>query len=244
MTAPPDRAMVLAAGRGSRMRPLSDLTPKPLLTLAGRTLLDHALDRLAEAGVREAVVNAHWQADRLAESIAARAGPPAVTLHREATLLETGGGVRAALPLLGRHPFFVVNGDAYWLDGPRPALLRLAAALDPAETDAVLLLQRGCHVEADVGFGDFALDQLGRPRRRTSCEIVPYVYAGLQIVSPALFADAPDGSFSMNRLWDRAIAAGRLHAIVHDGLWFHLSTPADLAAAVAVLQHRARGTTR
>lgn len=244
MNPPPDRAMVLAAGRGSRMRPLTDLTPKPLLTLDGRALLDHALDRLAEAGVREAVVNAHWQADRIAQSIAARTGPPAVALHREATLLETGGGVRAALPLLGPHPFFVVNGDAYWLDGPRPALLRLAAAFDPAATDAVLLLQRGWHVQADVGFGDFALDQLGRPRRRTSAEIVPYVYAGLQIVTPALFAGAPDGSFSMNLLWDRAIAAGRLRAIVHDGLWFHLSTPADLAAAVAVLQHHARGTSR
>ncbi|MCL2427742.1 MAG: nucleotidyltransferase family protein [Alphaproteobacteria bacterium] len=244
MSAPPRRAMVLAAGRGSRMRPLTDLTPKPLLELDGRSLLDHALDRLAKVGVEQAVVNTHWQADRIAASLAARPEPPSVVIRREATLLDTGGGVHAALPLLGEEPFFVVNGDAYWLDGPRPALARLAAALDPAASDAVLLLQRSCYVQADVGFGDFALDQLGAPRRRTSREIVPYVYAGLQIVTTAFLRGAPDGPFSMNLLWDRALAAGRLRAIVHDGLWFHLSTPADLAQAEIALQLRAREAPR
>jgi MurNAc alpha-1-phosphate uridylyltransferase len=159
-------------------------------------------------------------------------------------LLDTGGGVRAALAegLLGPGPFYVLNGDAFWLDGPTPALTRLAGALDPTEADAVLLLQRAYQVHADVGSGDFALDPWGLPRRPEENELVPYIFAGAQVVTPALFepvaALAPDQPFSMNLLWDRAVAAGRLRALVHDGMWFHLSTPADLAQAESVLGAR------
>jgi len=240
------RAMLLAAGLGTRMRPLTDRTAKPLLPLGGRTLLDHALDRLAGAGVEEVVVNAHWQADLVARHVAARAGGPRVTIRREPVLLDTGGAVRAALRdgLLGTAPFFVVNGDSFWLEGPHPALGRLAAAFDESLYDAVLLVHRTFQVSAEVGFGDFAVDRWGMIRRRREREVVPYIYAGLQLVAPALFEAAPEGAFSTNLLWDRAIAQGRVLAVVHDGLWFHLSTPADLTEAEVMLQARVTGETR
>jgi MurNAc alpha-1-phosphate uridylyltransferase len=232
--------MLLAAGLAVRMRPLTDATAKPLLPLGGRPLIDHALDHLAEAGAQTVVVNAFWQADRLAAHLAGRTRPR-IILRGESALLDTGGGARAALDVLGDAPFFVVNGDAFWLDGPHPALARLAEAFDPERLDAVLLVYRTAHVRAEVGFGDFMVDKLGRLRRRAEREVAPYVYAGLQIVSPALFADAPEGPFSMNLLWDRAIAADRVRAVVHDGLWFHLSTPADLSDAESVLHLRRAG---
>jgi MurNAc alpha-1-phosphate uridylyltransferase len=241
---PVRHAMLLAAGLGTRMRPLTERTAKPLLPLGGRALLDHALDRLRDAGVETVVVNAHWQADRVEAHLAARAGGPHTILRREAALLDTGGSVAAALDLLGEAPFFVVNGDSFWLDGPTPALERLAAAWRPGEIDAVLLVHRTFQVHADVGDGDFALDKLGAVRRRREREVVPYVYAGVQIAHAGLFADAPAGRFSMNLLWDRAIAAGRLTAVVHDGLWFHLSTPPDLAEAEYTLHARPVGESR
>jgi N-acetyl-alpha-D-muramate 1-phosphate uridylyltransferase len=232
------RGMVLAAGLGLRMRPLTEHTAKPLLRLHGRSLLDHALDRLGEAGVRDAVVNAHWHADKVAAAVAARDGTtPRVHLQREEEPLETGGGVARALPRLGSGPFVVANGDSVWLDGPTPALSRLAAAFDPAAMDGLLLLVRSAQVEGEVGAGDFLLDPLGRLRRPKEREVAPYIFAGVQVLSPALFAGAPTaGRFSLNRLYDRAIAAGRLYALVHDGVWFHLSTPPDLERAEASMQ--------
>ncbi|MSP05070.1 MAG: nucleotidyltransferase family protein [Acetobacteraceae bacterium] len=238
MSLHPRAGMVLAAGLATRMRPLTDDTAKPLLELAGRSLLDHALDRLAEIGVKRAVVNAHWHADRVATHLAARREPPGTTLRREENLLETGGGVRAALDVLGPDAFYVINGDAFWTNGPRPALARLAELFNPTTMDGVLLLHRGFQVQGDVGLGDFALDKLGLPRRRGEREVVPYIFAGAQLIAPALLAGTPEGKFSMNLAWNRALAAGRLRAIVHDGLWFHLSTPQDLAEAEALLRIR------
>lgn len=220
-------AMVLAAGLGTRMRPLTDDRPKPLLPLAGRSLLDHALDRLAEIGVTDAVVNAHWRAGQIEASVAGRTRPR-IHLQSEETLLETGGGVRRALPYLGRAPFAVVNGDAFWLCGPTPALTRLATAFDSAVMDGLLLMIRTTQADAEVGRGDFMLDPLGRMRRPRERELAPYLFGGVQILSPPLFEGAPDGAFSLNLLYDRAIAAGRLYGLVHDGAWFHLSTPEDL----------------
>jgi MurNAc alpha-1-phosphate uridylyltransferase len=228
-------AMVLAAGLGLRMRPLTETTAKPLLLLQGRSLLDRALDRLEEAGVTDAVVNAHWQAAKVAAAVATRQAPR-ITLQREEVLLETGGGVTRALPLLGPGPFAVVNGDSVWLDGPSPALSRLAAAFDPERMDGLLLLVRSAQVEGEVGRGDFLLDPIGQLRRPRERELAPYIFAGVQILAPGLFQDAPDGPFSLNRLYDRAIAAGRLFALVHDGVWFHLSTPPDLERAEASLR--------
>jgi MurNAc alpha-1-phosphate uridylyltransferase len=243
MSTHPTIAMLLAAGLGTRMRPLTDATAKPLLPLGGRPLIDHALDHLTEAGVHTVVVNAFWQADRLATHLADRT-EPRIILLRETTLLDTGGGVHAAQDQLGDAPFYVVNGDAFWLNGPRPALTRLAEAFDPDRLDAVLLVYRTAHVHAEVGFGDFMVDTWGGLRRRGEREVVPYVYAGVQVVSPALFADAPAGPFSMNLLWDRAIAADRVRAVVHDGVWFHLSTPGDLSDAESILHLRQAGESR
>ncbi len=230
MIAKPRTAMVLAAGLATRMRPLTDHTAKPLLTLGGQTLLDHALDRLHEVGVKTVAVNAFWQADKVAAHLAARANPPGTVFKQESTLLDTGGGVRNALDVLGPDPFYVINGDAVWLDGPSPALGRLAQAWND-DIDAVLLLQRTVAIQGEVGRGDFTLDPQGIPRRRQEREIAPYLFAGVQLMHPRLLDGMPDGAFSTNLAWNRALDAGRLRAVVHDGHWFHLSTPPDLAEA-------------
>jgi MurNAc alpha-1-phosphate uridylyltransferase len=243
MTVSPRSAMVLAAGLATRMRPLTNTTAKPLLKLGGRTLLDHALDQLANAGVETAAVNAHWQADAVAAHLIHRAPPPRTVLLREQRLLETGGGVRAALAVVGSDPFFVVNGDAFWLNGPISALIRLAEAFDDS-VDGVLLVHRTSHTHADVGLGDFALDKWGKPRRRKEREVVPYIFAGVQLIHPRMLSGMPEGAFSMNRAWDPALAAGRLRAVVHDGIWFHLSTPPDLAEAEQILEARFTGDAR
>lgn len=228
--------MVLAAGLGLRMRPLTETTPKPLLPLGGRTLLDQALDRLDAAGIGDAVVNAHWLADQVAAAVIARTAPRCILQHED-VLLETGGGVLRALPHLCAGPFAVANGDSVWLDGPTPALTRMAAAFDPARMDALLLLVRAAQVDGEVGRGDFLMDPLGALRRPKERELAPYIFAGVQILAPALFAGAPgpDVPFSLNRLYDRAMETGRLFGLVHDGVWFHLSTPPDLDRAEAAL---------
>lgn len=231
---PLTHAMVLAAGLGTRMRPLTDDRPKPLLMLEGSSLLHHAMDRLRDAGIGRVVVNAHWHADQVAAAVAAR-DPHALVL-RETVLLETGGGVTAALPHLGDAPFAVVNGDAFWLDGPAPALRRMAAAYDPAEMDALLLLVRTSQVDGEAGRGDFLLDPLGRARRPKEREIAPYLFGGVQILSPALFEGASVAPFSLLRLYERAAESGRLFGLVHDGAWFHLSTPRDLDRAETLLR--------
>ncbi len=243
MTVQPRTAMVLAAGLGTRMRPLTNDTAKPLLTLGGKSLLNHALDRLSEVDVETVAVNAHWHADQVIAALSARRATPRTVPLPEATLLDTGGSVRAALGVLGEDPFYVINGDAFWVDGPRPALRRLAEGFDDT-VDGVLLLHRTFQVHAEVGSGDFALDKWGVPRRRQEREIVPYLYAGVHLMRPSLLDDMPEGPFSMNRAWDRAISAGRLRAVVHDGLWFHLSTPPDLADAEVILAARLTGDVR
>jgi N-acetyl-alpha-D-muramate 1-phosphate uridylyltransferase len=238
----PKTAMLLAAGLGMRMRPLTERTAKPLLPLGGRPLLDHALDRLVAAGIETVVVNAFWQRERVAAHLAEhwRHGPR-IVLREETELLDTGGSVRVALDILGPDPFFIVNGDTFWLDGPTPTLQRLADAWDGARADAILLLERTFQVHGGRDMGDFGLDPLGHLRRPKWAEVAPYLYAGIQLASPALFAGAPEGRFGLNLLWDRAIAAGRLAGVVHDGLWFHLSTPPDLAEAETNLQSRSFG---
>lgn len=240
------RAMLLAAGLGMRMRPLTEDTAKPLLPLGGRTLLDHALDRLLAEGVETVVVNVHWQAERVVAHLQSRAAGPAIVVQREATLLETGGAIQTALPQFGDAPFFVVNADSFWLDGPTRALARLAGAWDAATADGVLLVHRTFQVQADIGAGDFALDTWGLLRRRREREIVPYVYAGIQVIDARMLAHATAARapFSVNRLWDDAMARGRLRGLVHDGLWFHLSTPPDLEEAEHTLHVRPLGETR
>lgn len=230
----PKRAMVLAAGLGKRMRPLTDTLPKPLIPVAGRTLIDHVFDRFAAVGVRDIVVNLHHHRALLEAHLKTRADL-SFTLSQEADLLETGGGVARALPLLGDSPFFVSNADTLWFDGATPALARLAAAWDDGTMDALLLLQRTVTAHGYDGHGDYFLDPLGRAVRRRGHQVAPFVFAGVQILHPRLFKDAPSGAFSLNRLYDRAEVAGRLWGVAHDGLWFHVGTPDSIAATEAAL---------
>jgi MurNAc alpha-1-phosphate uridylyltransferase len=226
----PRRAMVLAAGLGLRMRPITENLPKPLIEVAGRTLLDRALDRLEEAGVEQAVINVHYLGAAIERHLLRRARP-AIVFSREERLLETGGGVRQALDLLGPAPFFVVNSDVAWMDGPRAALARLAEAWDDAGMDALLLVNAVAKTDDYDGSGDFFLSPAGRLRRRARGEIAPFLFTGVQILHPRLFAGTGPEPFSLNLLYDRAEAAGRLHGLVHDGLWFHVGTPSGLAIA-------------
>ncbi len=220
--------MVLAAGLGTRLRPLTETIPKPLVELNGRTLLDRAIDRLAQAGVERVVVNVHYKADLVTAQLARRIRPH-IRISREADLLDTGGGVALALPLLD-DAFFVVNSDVFWLDGRDSALVRLASAFDPDRMDAVLLLQR---TETAVGYdgnGDYILEASGRPRRRGERETAPCLFAGIQLLHKRIFDGTRDRIFSLVRLYDRAEETGRLHAIVHDGEWYHIGTLDGLAA--------------
>lgn len=237
MSPVPKTAMVLAAGLGTRMRPLTDAVPKPLLEIDGRCLLDHAIDRLALVGVETVVVNTHYKADMVAAHLASRQRPR-IEISFEDELLETGGGVLRALPRLEER-FFVVNSDTLWLDNRDYALARLADAFEPERMDSVLLLQRTVTAVGYDGSGDYFLDTLGTPRRRAQGEIAPYLFTGIQLLHRRAFDGAPGGRFSLNLIYDRAEAAGRLHAIEHDGEWFHVGTPDGLAATRARLSsHR------
>jgi MurNAc alpha-1-phosphate uridylyltransferase len=234
MSRMPSHAMVLAAGKGLRLRPLTLSRPKPLVEVSGQAMLDGVLDRLAEVGVAEAVVNAHHLGHMIEGHLQGRARPR-IRISREQALLETGGGVKMALPLLGADPFFVINGDVVWRDGKAPALQRLGDFWDPAVMDALLLLQSTASAVGYDGPGDFVMDQLGRLRRRKEGEIAPFLFAGLQILKPDLFRSTPDGPFSLNLLYDRALGVGRLYGLRHDGTWYHVGTPEDLQRVEAAL---------
>jgi MurNAc alpha-1-phosphate uridylyltransferase len=233
----PRSAMVLAAGLGTRMRSVNSAVPKPLLELGGRALLDRAIDHIADAGVEHVVVNTHHMAEVVAAHLKARTRPR-INLSHEPELLETGGGVANALPLLG-DTFFVVNSDVFWLDGVEPALHRLAGAFDPESTDAVLLFQRTVDAVGYDGPGDYFLDALGTPRRRGEREIAPCLFTGIQLLHRRAFAGIEERVFSLNRVYDRAERARRLHALVHDGECYHCGTPEALEATVQRLNsHR------
>ena len=218
------RAMILAAGLGLRMRPLTETTPKPLVELAGKPLIAHALDRLTAAGVEQVAVNVHHLAEQVEAWARAQATPVAISDERD-RLLDTGGGVARALPLLGDEPFFVLNSDSVWIEGARPALERMRQAWRPADMDGLLLVSATAQTVGYCGQGDFHLDPQGRLARRAPGQVAPFVFAGCHLVAPRLFAGSPEGPFSMNLLWDRALAAGRLYGIRHDGVWLHVGTP-------------------
>lgn len=226
----PEVAMVLAAGNGVRMAPLTDTRPKPLIEVGGVPILDRILNRLAVAGVPRAVVNARHLGDQIEAHLVGRS-EPAITVVREREVLETGGGVKNALPHLGPDPFFVVNGDSVWLDGLRDALHRFAEGWNGDAMDILLLLHPAARVLGWHGLGDYTMDPVGRLARRPESHVSPYIYMGVSILHPRIFAGAPDGGFSLNLLYDRAEEAGRLFGAVHDGLWYHISTPADLEQA-------------
>jgi MurNAc alpha-1-phosphate uridylyltransferase len=228
----PRRAIALSAGLGLRMRPITLTLPKPLARVMGKTLLDHALDRLAGAGVTECVVNVHHLGHLIRDHLKERLRPGILISDESDQLLETGGGVARALPLLGQEAFFAVNADILWLDGAEPALKRLAALWDETRMDALLLLARKDTAFGYEGPGDFFLaGEAGRPLRRGQAAEAPFVFAGVQILHPRLVKDVPEGPFSLNLLYDRALAEERLFALAHDGGWFHIGTPEALEAA-------------
>jgi MurNAc alpha-1-phosphate uridylyltransferase len=235
MTSAPRTAMVLAAGFGERMRPLTDRMPKPLVPVAGKPLIDHVLDRLAAAGVERAVVNVHYLADMIENHLKGRTAPRIAISDERAALLNTGGGVVKALAAIGGEPFIHVNSDTIWIDGVRPNLERMAEAFDPAQMDALLLL---APVSASIGYsgrGDFTMATGGRLKRRPERDVAPFVYAGAAILRPELFADAPAGAFPLTELFNRAEAAGRLHGLRLEGVWMHVGTPEAIAEAEAAI---------
>ncbi len=223
-----DTAMVLAAGLGKRMRPLTASRPKPMVMVAGKPLIDHALDRLADAGVAGAVVNVHYLGDAMQAHLEQRAAPKVQISDEREQLLETGGGMVKALPYLP-DPFFALNSDTIWLDGPRNLFRELSLAWRPDEMDALLLVVRHRDAHNYVGKGDFHLDPLGVIQWRRPDRIAPFIYAGIQVVSHRLLRDPPQGAFSTTVLWRRAIAEKRLYGLVHTGELFEVGTPAHIA---------------
>jgi N-acetyl-alpha-D-muramate 1-phosphate uridylyltransferase len=231
----PKSAIVLAAGLGTRMRPYNGHLPKPLVTVAGKSLIDYGLDRLADAGVERAVVNVHHLADAVERHLAARRRPRIVISDERAGLLGTGGGIAKALPKLGTSPFFLVNSDTLWLDGAKPNFTRLAESFDAAGMDALLLLSPTAGSLGYEGRGDYTMLADGRLRRRVGQDLVPFIYAGAAILSSTLFVEVPDGAFPLTRLFDRAAADGRLFGLPLDGVWMHVGTPEAVTAAEAAL---------
>ena len=230
-----DCAMVMAAGLGKRMRPLTASRPKPMIKVAGKPLIDHALDRLAEAGVSRAVINVHYLADALEAHVAARKAPSVTISDERGLLLETGGGMMKALPHLP-DPFFCLNSDNVWLDGPVNAFAELSARWDAERMDALLLLVPHARARNFRGKGDFHLDPQGRVTRRRPGRVAPFVYTGIQLVSHRLLRNVPDGPFSTNVLWHRAIEERRLFGTVFAGEWFEVGDPAAIAPTEAALR--------
>jgi MurNAc alpha-1-phosphate uridylyltransferase len=231
MSVKPTKAMVLAAGLGLRMRPLTDHMPKPLVQVAGRALLDHVLDKLGDAGVTEAVVNVHYLPDQIIQHVASRTHPRVIISDERDQVLGTGGGVVKALPLLGPDPFFHVNSDTMWIDGVQSNLKRLAEAFDPARMDILLLMAPTTSSIGYSGRGDYAMLPDGALRKRREHQVVPFVYAGAAILSPSIFAGAPAGEFSLTRMFDIANEQERLFGLRLDGVWMHVGTPDAVHAA-------------
>jgi MurNAc alpha-1-phosphate uridylyltransferase len=229
--------MVLAAGLGQRMRPLTDTMPKPLVKVGGKTLLDRVLDRLAGAGVERAVVNVHYLAQQIADHLASRKKPGIEISDERDALLDTGGGIVKALPQLGSAPFFHVNSDTLWIEGVKPNLARLAEVYDATTMDALLLLASANNSIGYDGRGDFAMRPDGRLLPRAERDVTPFVYAGAAIFSPALFDGAPPGAFSLNVLFARAAGAGRLFGLRLEGLWMHVGTPEAIGQAETAIRN-------
>ena len=226
----PDTAMVMAAGLGTRMRPLTETVPKPLIEVSGKPLIDHVLERLAAAGVRRVIANVHYLPDQIETHLRDHPHGLDIAISDERNLLlETGGGLVKAAPLIDCDPFFAVNSDNLWIDGPVDTVKLLASHWDDARMDAVLLLVPQARAFNHGGLGDFHMGRNGKLRRRDKKRVAPFVFTGVQMLSKRLLRDAPQGPFSTNLLWDRAIAEGRCFGAVHQGLWFDVGTPQSIA---------------
>jgi len=234
----PRTAMIMAAGLGKRMRPLTATRPKPLIEVGGKALLDHVLEKLQQAGVRKVVVNVHYLADALEAHLASRNHGLEVAISDERKLLmETGGGLVQAAPLIDADPFLALNSDNLWIDGPADTLKLLASQWDDRKMDALLLLVPQARALNHGGMGDFHMGSTGRLRRRRRSHVAPFVFTGIQIVSKRLLRDAPTGPFSTNILWDRAIEEGRCFGAVHQGLWFDVGTPQSIQMTETALEN-------
>jgi MurNAc alpha-1-phosphate uridylyltransferase len=234
----PRTAMIMAAGLGKRMRPLTATRPKPLIEVSGKALLDHVLEKLRAAGVEKVVVNVHYLADALEAHLASRDHGLEVVISDERNqLMETGGGLIKALPLIDCDPFLALNSDNLWIDGPADTIKLLASQWDDARMDALLLLVPQARALNNKGMGDFHMDRTGRLRRRERSHVAPFVFTGIQMVSKRLLRDAPVGPFSTNVLWDRAIEEGRAFGAVHQGLWFDVGTPQSIPMTEAALEN-------
>ncbi len=230
-------AMVMAAGLGTRMRPLTDHTPKPLVKVAGKPLIEYALDKLRLAGVTNAVVNVHYLPEQVEAYVADHVDDLSTKISDERSqLLETGGGLVQALPMIDGEPFYCINSDAIWTDGKVDALTRMAQAWDSGSMDGLLLLVPRERAFSHRGSGDFSIDDHSRPVRRGAALSAPFVHTGIQLLSRAFLNDAPDGPFSTNILWDRAIAKGRLFALEHQGDWFDIGSPEAIAPTEEALR--------
>ena len=232
-----DVAMVLAAGLGTRMRPLTLDRPKPLVEVAGRTMIDHCLDKLADAGVARAVVNVHHFPQMVKQHLAARTTPAVAISDESGQLLETGGGMIRAQPLLAADPFFCINSDNLWVDGPQDVFRQLSEAWQPERMDALLLVVPHARAANHKGKGDFHMDTNGRLTLRRSGRIAPFIYSGIQLVSQRLLRDAPQGPFGTMVLWKRAMAQGRLYGVSHLGLWYEVGSPDAIAQTEEALLH-------
>ena len=234
----PHTAMIMAAGLGKRMRPLTATRPKPLIEVGGKALLDHVLERLRTAGVKKVVVNVHYLADALEAHLASRDhGLEVVISDERSLLLETGGGLKKAEPLIDCDPFLALNSDNLWIDGPADTLRLLASQWDGSKMDALLLLVPQARALNHNGIGDFHMDAQGRLRRRERSHVAPFVFTGIQMASKRLLREAPDGPFSTNILWDRAIEEGRCFGAVHQGLWFDVGTPQAIPMTEAAIEN-------
>ena len=230
-TKTPETAMVLAAGLGTRMRPITATMPKPLVIVQGKTLLDHGLDALETAGVKKSVVNVHYHPDQIIEHVASRSKMEIEISDEREALLDSGGGIVKALPVLGKEPFFLLNADSFWIEGFRPNLSRMADAWDPEKMDILLLVAGMANAVGFGSKGDFIMDADGRLERRSEFRIAPFAYAGAAILHPHIFENAPDGKFSLNRQFDQAIEQERLFGLRLEGLWLHVGTPEAIGEA-------------
>lgn len=238
MSVRPKTAMLMAAGLGKRMRPLTATRPKPLIRVAGRPLIDHALDRLEASGIERTIINVHYLADTIVAHLKARRSAMELLISDERDrLLETGGGLMKAAPLIGEAPFVCANSDNLWIDGPRDSIAMLADLWDDARMDALLLVVPHARANCHTGPGDFHMAADGRLSRRKPSHIAPFVFTGVQIMSPRLLRDPPGEVFSTNVFWNRAMEAGRLYGASHQGLWFDVGTPQAIPAAERILSH-------
>ncbi|MEE3000289.1 MAG: nucleotidyltransferase family protein [Pseudomonadota bacterium] len=237
----PKKAMVLAAGLGRRLRPITNNLPKPLVKIANRTLLDHTLDHLVAAGVECAVVNVHYLADQIKRHLNSRKDLEIIISSEELSLLETGGGVKKVIKKFNDEPFYISNADVFWLNGPTTVLERMIEQWDETRMDALLMLHATVEAYGYSGDGDFEVDANGKLSRRIEREITPYLFSGVQIIHPRIFENTPDGKFSLNVIYDKGIEADRLYGVVHDGEWFHIGTPEGLAEVESYMGQRFSG---